>query len=569
MSSPLFPEPPPSARPTPIPEVDALLQRVSARRADWVRLPVSDRLKLLRECLRTSKEAAADWVRDAARAKGIEPDSVRTGEEWLGGPMTLLRNIRLLIETLEHNGRPRLPSVTTRPDGQKVARVFPLDNYDKVMFTGITADVWILPGHDATQGHIYRQKEAGTYGPGRLALVLGAGNVASIGPMDALYKLFAEDEVVVVKTNPVNAYLGPHWERSLKPLIDASFLGVVHGGADVGQHLTNHPLVETIHITGSDRTHDAIVWGADPAEQARRKSANEPINPRPITSELGCVTPVLVVPGQWSDSDIDFQARHVAGMVCNNASFNCNAAKVLVTARGWPQREAFIAAVNKHLGQVPPRKAYYPGAQQRYEAFVKHYPQARALSERTPDIVPWTVIPGVAAKHDEYALTNEAFCGVLAQVELDATDAREFLKLAVPFANDDCWGTLSMMMLVHPDTEKKFAAELDAALAGLRYGGIGVNVWAGVIYGLVSTPWGAHPGHTLQDVRSGIGFVHNSVLLDHPQKTILRAPFRINPKPVWFPDHKAQNKLGEALVAFEASPGPIKLAGVVSAAIRG
>ena len=34
-------------------------------------------------------------------------------------------------------------------------------------------------------------------------------------------------------------------------------------------------------------------------------------------------------------------------------------------------------------------------------------------------------------------------------------------------------------------------------------------------------------------------------------------------------DHKAQDELGEALVAFEAAPAPLKLAGVVAAAIRG
>ena len=54
--------------------------------------------------------------------------------------------------------------------------------------------------------------------------------------------------------------------------------------------------------------------------------AGERKNARPFSAELGCVTPVLVVPGPWSESDLDFQARHVAGMVAQNASFNCNAA---------------------------------------------------------------------------------------------------------------------------------------------------------------------------------------------------------------------------------------------------
>jgi acyl-CoA reductase-like NAD-dependent aldehyde dehydrogenase len=569
VSSPKFPEPPPSATPTPIAEVDALLQKLAAKKGEWVQTPIPRRIELLRACIEATVAGASDWVVDAARAKGIDPASPRSGEEWLGGPMTVARNMRLLVETLEAGGTPRVPQVTTRSDGQKVARVFPANTFDKLMFTGITADVWIEPGHDATNGKLYREKAAGHAGAGKVALVLGAGNVASIGPMDALYKLFAEDEVVIVKTNPVNAYLGRHWERAMKPLIDAGFLAIVHGGADVGSHLTNHSLVETIHITGSDRTHDAIVWGADPDEQARRKAANEPLNNRPISSELGCVTPVLIVPGPWSESDIDFQARHVASMITNNASFNCNAAKVIVVAKGWALKDRFIAAVHAKLASIPPRKAYYPGAQQRYDGFLSHYPGAKPLSERANDVVPWTVIPDVAADGSEYALTNEAFCGVVAEVELDASDAAEFLAKAVPFANDDCWGTLSMMMLVHPATEKQYAAELDRAIAGLRYGGIGVNVWAGVIYGLCTPPWGAFPGHPLSDIRSGRGWVHNTYLLDHPQKTVLRAPFRINPTPAWFADHKTQQKLGEALVAFEVNPGWMKLPRVIGAALGG
>lgn len=569
MASPKFPEPQLQVEATPIAKLDTILEKLASRADAWVATPIPRRIELLREAIAATVAGAAHWAADGARAKGVDPSSTRAGEEWLGGPMTVVRNMRLLIETLESGGQPQLPQVTTRPNGQKVARVFPTNTLDKLMYADITADVWIEPGKDATVGELYRDKAAGRKPTGKVALVLGAGNVSSIGPMDALYKLFADDEVVLIKTNPVNAYLGKHWEVSLAPFIRDGFLEIVHGGAEVGQHLTNHPKVSSIHITGSDRTHDVIVWGADPEEQKRRKEAGTPINTRPITSELGCVTPVLIVPGPWSEADIDFQARHVAAMVTNNASFNCNAAKVVVVASGWDLKEKFLAAVREKLAAVPARKAYYPGAQQRYQGFVSHYPDAKALGPASADVVPWTVLPHVAAEQGEYALTNEAFCGVLAEVELQANDAGEFLAKAAAFANDDCWGTLSMMMLIHPKSEQQYAAAYDKAIAELKYGGIGVNVWAGVIYGLCTPPWGAFPGHPLEDIRSGRGWVHNTFLLDHPQKTVLKAPFRIAPTPAWFSDHKTQNKLGEALVSFEAAPSFLRLPKVLAAALRG
>jgi acyl-CoA reductase-like NAD-dependent aldehyde dehydrogenase len=123
-----------------------------------------------------------------------------------------------------------------------------------------------------------------------------------------------EDEVVVVKTNPVNAYLTPFWEATLRPLVDDGFIAFIDGGPDAGVHLTQHPDVSSIHITGSDKTYDAIVWGGDPEGQKRRKASGERVNSRHVAAELGCVTPVFIIPGEWSDKEMAYQAR--AGDLC-------------------------------------------------------------------------------------------------------------------------------------------------------------------------------------------------------------------------------------------------------------
>ena len=569
MASPKFPEPPAAVPPTPIPEIDRLIDRLEGRKQAWVEVGVGERIRLLERCIEHTLRGAGAWVADACRAKGIPDSSPQTGEEWLGGPVTTLRNMRLFVEALRHGGVRPLPSVRTAPNGQTVATVFPTSPLDKLMMGGISAEVWVEPGKEASQGRIYRDKLAGKASTGKVALVLGAGNVASIGPMDALYKLFVDDEVVILKTNPVNAYLGPHIEEAMRPLVDEGFFAVVHGGAEVGSHIVNHPKIDSIHMTGSDRTHDAIVWGRDPEEQKRRKAANDPFITKPISSELGAVTPVLVVPGPWSDADIEFQARHVASMVANNASFNCNAAKALVVASGWDRKQQFLAKVRDALAKMPARKAYYPGAQDRYRGFLDHYPTAEKLGDGSSDVVPWTVIPNVPPKPGEYALTNEAFCGVLALVELEASDAASFLKAAVPFANDTMWGTLSAMVLIDPVTEKENKAAFEQALADLRYGGIAVNAFAGVIYALVVTTWGAFPGHPLTDIQSGRGVVHNAFMFDNPQKSIVRAPFRIKPTPLWFADHKTQGSTAKALAEMEAYPSFLKLPKLIANAVRG
>jgi acyl-CoA reductase-like NAD-dependent aldehyde dehydrogenase len=565
MSSPAFPEPPAPVPPTPIARVDELVARVASKKDAWLRVGIPERIEYLRRAIDGVLAVAEEWVAGGCALKGIARGDALEGEEWIVGPYTTVRNLRLLVEALEAGGRPAPAALETRR-GQTVAKVFPTNLMDRALFTGFSAEVWIEPGAEPTQGRIYREDKPAS---GKVALVLGAGNVSSIPPMDVVHKLFVEDEVVVLKMNPVNAQVGPHLERVFRALVDDGYLAIVHGGADVGAHLADHPQIDTLHVTGSDKTYDAIVWGRDPEERARRKASGERLNARPFTAELGCVTPILVVPGAWSDADLAFQARHVAGMVAQNASFNCNAAKVLVTAKGWAQEKAFLAKVRETLAATPSRKAYYPGAKDRWRGFLEHYPKAEKLAADGEGVVPWTLLPDVPPAEGEYALSNEAFCGVLAEVSLDASGPEDFLAKAVAFANDRCWGTLSCGVFIHPATEKAHREAFEQALADLRYGGIGVNCWPGVVYGLVHTTWGAFPGHTPEDIRSGTGFVHNTRLFDHPQKSVVRAPFRILPTPVWFADHKNLAEVGRKITRFEAAPTWGKLAGVALAALRG
>ena len=107
-------------------------------------------------------------------------------------------------------------------------------------------------------------------------------------------------------------------------------------------------------------------------------------------------------------------------------------------------------------------------------------------------------------------------------------------------------------------------AERIKDLAGID--GIRNNQLVG--YGLVVTPWGAYPGHTLEDVRSGIGVVHNTFLFDSPEKSVVKAPFVMNPKPPYFCDHRTVDKLARALVAFETAPSLFKIPKVALPGLR-
>ena len=152
---------------------------------------------------------------------------------------------------------------------------------------------------------------------GKIALVLGAGNANSIASLDMLYRLIAHGQVVLLKLNPVNEYLGPILEKIFEPFVSAGYIQFVYGSADVGHYLVHHPEISEIHITGSSHTHDAIVFGMGEEGERNKKLHNQILN-KPITSELGGISPVIVVPGNWSDADIRFQAERIVTMKMHN-----------------------------------------------------------------------------------------------------------------------------------------------------------------------------------------------------------------------------------------------------------
>jgi len=561
---------------TPLPACDAAVAELRTHADAWIRTSPERKAALLDEVLRATIPVADRWTELASLHEGIDGHGPESAEEAIVGPYIFLRATRFhrnALRAIARTGVPRIPGgVHTLPSGRVAARVMPVDLVDRLTYIGTIADVWMEEGVTAenlpdTMATAYR-----TPPPPRVCLVLGAGNASSIGPLDVIHKLFVEQQVVVLKLHPVMAHLADVQAAALAPLIREGVLRIVHGDAAQGAHLAHHPGVDTLHVTGADRTYDAIVFGTGP-EGADRKRRDDPILDKPFSAELGNLTPIIVVPGRWSESDLDYHAENIVTMLTNNAGFNCTTSRVIVTAARWPQRTALMDRIRRRLGAVPTRLAFYPGSHERYGAFLAVHPEAEQFGRAKDDgHLPWMLVPNLSPDATgDPCYRVEAFCAITAETPIDAPDTATFLERATAFANEQLWGTLNATLIVDPRTARAPAMRpaVEQAITNLRYGTVSLNHWSAVGYGLGITPWGAHPGHPRSDIGSGTGFVHNPLMFDRVHKTVVRSPFRAWPKPVWFANHRTAHLLLPHLVRFEADRRPDRLLPIFWNALRG
>ena len=557
------------------PNLDAAVSQLVQNKQRWAQTSLAERISILTEIKDRVLDVAEDWALTASAKKQIPKGSPLEGEEWTSGPYTVLNACSALITTLSQMpDKSFLKSLPVRSvsNTQIAAQVLPHTIWDHLILSGITAEVWMKP--EVTEANLPEYTAAAYAVPvsertGSVSLVLGAGNVAAIAPLDCFQKLFTEHSVVLLKMNPVNDYLIDVLEPALKPLIDFGALQIVRGGADVGEYLCNHPDIETIHITGAEASHDAIVWAAG-EEGAANKRAGRRKNSKRITSELGAVCPTIVVPGPWTKADIQFQAEQVATQKLHNSGFNCVACQMLVMPDDWDRGESFLSALENTLATAPARGRYYPGADDRMDQFQSEYPRAVNFSGENGSTR--RLVKQFDKEDDKsYAENVEIFAPVMGVTTIEGHDAESYLRNAIAYCNNDLHGTLGANIVIHPKVKKALADNWDGIIGDLKYGCIAINAWTGLGFLSVQTPWGAFPGHTLQDVQSGIGFVHNSYMFDRPERTVVEAPFRpfprnllhgsatMLPKPPWFVTNKKAHILGELLTRFEHKPSFLKI----------
>lgn len=534
----VFPETNTHHRASSIDDAGQALIELESQKLIWSHLPNNEKISLLDEALHDLDGLGEAWVGASLKARGINPGGFAEGEEWFifGAVVRLVRLLRKSLSDAVKYGHP-LPfgNITTNINNQISVPAFPTSTMEKILFTNHHAETWLEP--DVTQEDIFK---IAPKVPGRLTLVLGAGNTGVSPCADILHFLFTESDVVLLKMNPVNDYLGPILEQGFNGLIRRGFLRIVYGGKELGSYLCEHPLVNHIHMTGSDKTFELLVFGSGD-EGLQRKATNAYRLTKPITAELGCVNPLILVPGSWKEKDYQRAALMVATWLSSNAGYNCLTPRLVITQKNWTGRQSFLQALRQLLAKTPIRPAYYPGSNENRNKFLAAHPEAELYTFQGPpndadgtiESLPIAFITNLDPdSYHDVCFTNEPFGMLISETAINADSPSDFLSKATEFVNRHVWGTLSITLMTpkQVESDKQTRQAIQKAIASLNYGTICLNIFPGFVYTTANTPWGGFPNQTYDNIQSGVGFINNPLRLNRPQKSIFYAPFqRIDP----------------------------------------
>jgi acyl-CoA reductase-like NAD-dependent aldehyde dehydrogenase len=526
------------------------IARLVAGAASWAGQPAAARSQLALETARSTAATADAWVAAALaikQATGPAANPAVRAEETATGPLMTLRLLLATAGALADIGRtglPRLPRpLRLAHRGTDAARI-EVEAIPAHGPSGSLHDAAIFPGHRATVRCVdpggveaflrsWREEAARRPRAGGVALVLGAGNVTGLAPSDCISQIFEHGRAVLLKLHPLHAPLVSVLAAALAPLVAAELLAIHVGGPEVVEAAVASPQLGHVHLTGGSAAFEAIVWG-------QRDRLGPPRLAQSITCELGNVTPWFVVPGRYSPRALARQADMVAASIVHNTSFNCIATKLVVTARSWQQREAFLGLVQSRLAAASPRMAWYPGAAAAWATVA-----GRAVP--ADGTLPWVFRTGIDADGDSQLIEREWFAPMVAELPL-AADSIEGFCTGVHELVARLPGSLAASVTLPDSLPAYDRSRVELLIEHLPFGVVAVNTWSALAYSFASVPWGGYPGATLATPRSGIGFVHDPLLLPLVHNTILRAPLAPRMLPAWFPWHRHGATLARGLV---------------------
>ena len=506
-------------------DVDRNISTLRLNSQEFANISNTELSEMFLTSIENIKTIAYFWATIGADNKGIKGSSAE-GEEWLGGPFASTIALQYYIDYLIRDN----DFIDENSIIDNRIQVFPNKNIEKLLFPFVTADVHFnknMSSQDILNSRGFGNRLGFKKG---ITLILGAGNVSSIPLLDTIYDMVVNRHCILLKLNPVNEYLKPVFEKVFENFISRGFMIVTNGDVDISKYMTSHLGVSNMHLTGSDKTYEKIVYGSELQEKDKGKKTLTKKNKKPFTTELGNVTPFIIHPGNWSSSEIKYQARKIVTAKLNNNGFNCIAAQVIVIPNGWKHSEKLVEAIKNQLANEKDRLAYYPDSLNSLNNLMldSNVQQVNNESCATPHLTKDLDL-------NDHFENNEVWSSALFFKFLDYENEQDFASKAIDYVNSEVWGNLGISVIIKKHTSSKNKAILNNYVQELKYGTVAINEWPALGFIIPTMPWGGYPGNKDSDIQSGQGYVHNAYFFESPLKGVLYSKFKLPLiDPVWF-----------------------------------
>ena len=232
------------------------------------------------------------------------------------------------------------------------------------------------------------------------------------------------------------------------------------------------------------------------------------------------------------------------------------AAQVIVLPKDWKHTQKLKDEIIFYLKKVGDTISYYPGASENLNELIEtdNYDQINELSCNTPFLVSDLEL------EKEYA-NKEVWSTALYFKEIPFTSYEDFAVKSIEYVNNKLWGNLGVTVLIKNHKKKTNQEILDKYVDELKYGTVAINEWSALGFVIPTMPWGGYPGNKDNDIQSGQGYVHNSLLFESPQKGVVYSKFRLSPiiDPPWFVTNKKAHRIFKNLTYFQATNSKINL----------
>lgn len=509
---------------TPLALVEAAIAALTTAAPGWAERGLAGRLDVLESVRRTTAAALPALLR--ALTDGHDTSSPYAPwdpalVELAGGAVPLARQLALLTDTMQNvatTGRSQPPAVREQ-DGRVVIDALPADRFDAITHRGYRAQVRLAAGRtlDDVLAGLGAPLSDTTQRSGGLALIIVAGRPVLAGALAAIAQLVVERRTVLLAVDPVDAVMNSHLVEALAPLVDQDLLRVVHTPRALAGRLAGLTPADAIHVIGDRDVHAAV---RDTVASEARSGTVE------VTADLPRPTPVVVVPGPWSDRDLAWQGEHLATMLGSPTGPGGAPVHLMFQHRAWSRRGTLLDAVRAAIRQLPAMDQPDAEARERFTAVTSRHPQAERFGSPGDHQTPITLIPEMDPADDDPLLAAPPPGPLLAELSVDAhRSVAAYLDEAVDRCNDQVVGAAAVTLLVHPRSldDPEVARAVDAAIEQLAAPTVSLNVAPGAVEALIAPP-GARAGS-------------DTFLIGTGSRTLVSGPFRPPVTPPWFHTH--------------------------------